>query len=294
MRGRHKLICSEVLVNSWRLKLASMKLHSNLRIILSALLLITVTSQFNGCSSSEEDPDAPKIISISPESGPPGTIVTITGQGFDEDGMDNYVEFNGVAGIVIPGGNSTFCTIPAPKSTTGPVTLKVKGVTLIGPIFTYTAPVVTKDYFFKFKADGKEIIYETGNPGFSGCGDCSCSTLPPLEDENASLDVCFGDVWDVTAEMINALKNKTLKFDESLPAPTFSFDLDGVWYTSDEVSQASTAKVTITDVIADGSYYEGYDAFKVKGTLTCKVADSDGNVINITDATFSVRFTEGL
>jgi hypothetical protein len=72
----------------------------------------------------------PAITGVSPASGVAGTIVTITGTSLLDGGGDGIVAFNGVpATILSQSSTSIQVKVPA-TATTGPVTVRVNGVTL--------------------------------------------------------------------------------------------------------------------------------------------------------------------
>ena len=72
----------------------------------------------------------PVITSVSPASGVAGTVVTITGTSLLDGGGDGIVAFNGIpATILSQSGTSIQVKVPA-GATTGPITVRVNGVTL--------------------------------------------------------------------------------------------------------------------------------------------------------------------
>jgi hypothetical protein len=254
-------------------------------------LSITITLQFSSCSSDNE-PDGPAIVGIAPDSGAAGTIVAITGRGFNTDVSKNNVKFNGVV-ATIQTATETQLTVVAPSGgTTGTIAVSIGTKELNGPVFTYTEPQPTQAYYIRFKANNEVKLYQTVNPGFSACGDCSCGYLPPLDDlNNAGIEICQPST--VTAAMIQALKDKTLSFNSGSPVPNFGMEIDNVSYHTDFVTQVAGSKMTITNVVADGLFAGIKKAYKVTGTFSCRIARSDGSsVLNITEGTFVVRFTE--
>jgi len=75
----------------------------------------------------------PVFAGIQPTQGIAGTLVTISGTGFD---LVTSVLFNGVA-TPITQRSSTQLQVAAPSSTTGNVTLAYNGGNITGPVFTY-------------------------------------------------------------------------------------------------------------------------------------------------------------
>lgn len=105
------------------------------RIIVCLMLLLLA-----GCGSDEDpDPDddnPPTISSITPDSGPVGTSVTITGTNFSATASNNSVTVNGVSANVNSSTTTSITfTVPA-TATTGNVVVTVDGQSATGPVFT--------------------------------------------------------------------------------------------------------------------------------------------------------------
>jgi sugar lactone lactonase YvrE len=102
-------------------------------IFLTTLLVASIIS----CKKSKDSP-SPVISSITPDNGVWSTIVTINGNNFSTNLSDNTVQFNGKDAQVISA-TGTVITAEVPKGAgTGPVSLKVGGKTVTGPVFNYT------------------------------------------------------------------------------------------------------------------------------------------------------------
>lgn len=95
-----------------------------------------------GCNDDDEPavPVTPTITAISPESGPVGTQVIITGTNFSTTASENTVTFNDVAANVTSATALRIETIVPANATTGPVKVTVNGNTVTGPEFTVTEP----------------------------------------------------------------------------------------------------------------------------------------------------------
>lgn len=256
-------------------------------------LLVLSLSALSSCDSDDEEtPGAGTTISgISPDTGPSGTQVTISGSGFGDAPGENIVKFNGTEAVVLSASANQIVAEVPDGAGTGKVTVAVGGNIAEGPVFTYTEPPTATAYFIYFKANGSAKLFEDGNPGYQVCGDCSCSYLPALDEtRNAGIDIC--QISDVTAALIENLKNKTVPFkDDGFPIAAFGFEENNISYHTDYVDQG-TNTVTISNVVADGTFNEK-KAYKVTGTFSCKVAKSDGtSVTTITDGQFTVRYTE--
>jgi hypothetical protein len=258
-------------------------------VCLTSLVILSFFVQFISCSSDKEDPTASIITGISPETGPAGTIVTITGNGFSTTSEENIVKFNGIEAVVFAA-STTELVVGAPANgTTGVVTVTIGSEVLTGPTFTYTQPA----YFIKFKMNGVTKIYGASEPGYSACGECSCNYLPPLNDSDyAGIDICQNS--SVTAAMIQNLNGKTIAFNETVnfPQAFFYLTIGNVNYGTDYVSQTAGLNLNITSVVADGALFTA-KAYRVAGTFSCKVAKPDGSQpTDITEGTFVVRYTE--
>jgi hypothetical protein len=248
-----------------------------------------------GSCSKEEDSVDPlfNIASITPETGPVGTSVAIAGVGFSGVASENVVKFNGVAAEVMTADESALVVLVPEAATTGKVTITAGDKSATGPVFTVTEPVVTQPYNIAFKANGVTKVFESSNPGYQSCGECACSFMPVLNDDrNANVSVCnAGNDW-VTAADIQGWNGDKLTFSTSVfPSASFGFTEGGVYYASENVADQTGSEVNITNVVADGDYV-GKKMFKVSGTFKCKVAKSGGAVVNVTDGTFVIRYSE--
>ena len=110
----------------------------------SIFFLIIVIVFHTGCTKQDVINEITKasIISITPTSGPAGTIVVIKGANFGADMLDNIVRFNNDSATVLASsGDSLVVTAPLTGSS-GPVTVTVEGFIATGPVFTYTTDSV--------------------------------------------------------------------------------------------------------------------------------------------------------
>jgi sugar lactone lactonase YvrE len=78
----------------------------------------------------------PIITSISPTHGISGGMDTLLGTGFNSQAIANNILFNGYVAEVVSASSSQLI-VRIPSSTSGPVSVYFKGVTSIGPLFTY-------------------------------------------------------------------------------------------------------------------------------------------------------------
>jgi hypothetical protein len=147
------------------------------------------------------------------------------------------------------------------------------------------------DYYIQFKAAGTLNTFQTDEPGYQSCGDCACSSIPPLSADYADVNVCNEENDWITAEDIEGWENTTLNFDDGLPLASFYYVKNGIEYYS-ELAEDQSGVVTITSVEPDGDL-GGLAAYKVTGTFSCKVRSDEGTSdIAITEGKFVVRFSE--
>lgn len=110
---------------------------------LSYIIAIGIISivAFTSCKENSSPPaELPVITSVSPVTGIANTQVTITGTGFNADGLKNIVTFNGVSAMIISS-SSTFLNVLAPAGgSTGDVVVTTPDGKSTGPIFTYLFP----------------------------------------------------------------------------------------------------------------------------------------------------------
>lgn len=107
---------------------------------------LTVTDDDGAADSTSRDLQVtvPKVNSISPNSGPAGTEVTISGSGFSADTANDVVQFtSGSAKVNAPVKSATqsSLTVDVPSdATTGPIYVTVYNYTVKGPQFTVEQP----------------------------------------------------------------------------------------------------------------------------------------------------------
>lgn len=112
-----------------------------------SLIMITALI-LSGCGDDDSAPAErnPEISSINPESGPPGTAVTITGSDFSPTASENQVTFAGTEAEVTGASESELNTTVPEDAESGPVEVTVDGNTASGPNFTIQtdAPGITE------------------------------------------------------------------------------------------------------------------------------------------------------
>lgn len=118
------------------------------RILFISLLLIVTGCEETPTDATTEpgtgsDPDNGEstelaIDSIDPEEGPPGTAVTITGDGFNPDPGENLVSIDGTEAEVDEASVTELVVIVSDDTESGAVEVEVEGETVTGPEFRVT------------------------------------------------------------------------------------------------------------------------------------------------------------
>ena len=114
--------------------------------IFSFTVIITMVALLGaGCKKSSDptptgnDPD-PQITGISPQSGPVGANVTISGTDLSSESSDLSVSFNGTESDIISATLTSIQTTVPEGATSGVVSVTVRGTTINGPSFTVEEP----------------------------------------------------------------------------------------------------------------------------------------------------------
>ena len=103
----------------------------------TALLLVLICVLYS-CGNNNSTPD-PTISEIQPESGPPGTMVTIIGSGFTDDLSAIEVTFNGLSGDISNASESEIQATVPEGAESGPIEVTVGNMNAAGPHFTVEA-----------------------------------------------------------------------------------------------------------------------------------------------------------
>lgn len=100
------------------------------------LLFILITVFIISCSNNSSSNPNPEITGVQPTSGPPGSAVTISGNGFAPQVSGNEVAFNGTVATVTNASDSELTTTVPNDATSGVVSVMVGQATAMGPNFT--------------------------------------------------------------------------------------------------------------------------------------------------------------
>jgi streptogramin lyase len=101
--------------------------------LLLILALLAGLVLYNACKKSDE---GHPTLSITPDSGPAGNLVTITGSGFNTDPTLDSVTFNGTPALIANATATRIQVLVPAGATTGPVVVYVNGQSITGPTYT--------------------------------------------------------------------------------------------------------------------------------------------------------------
>ena len=106
---------------------------------LKTFALLLICFSMLRCKNEDQIPKPqlpPTILSISPKTGQPGTLVKIRGNNFSKNKSENHVKFNDVTAELLSA-SDTLLEVLAPQSSSGVVEVSVKSENLVGPDFKY-------------------------------------------------------------------------------------------------------------------------------------------------------------
>jgi serine/threonine-protein kinase len=168
------------------------RLYPAIRILLLASLAFFLATGCVKTSIISPSSTAPVISAISVQSGPYGSLVTISGMAFSPDTSKESVRFNGTI-AAIQSATDTNLVVKVPQGAgTGPITVIANGDTTTGPIFTYQLTVTVSTL--------------AGNPATQGFADGTGSTATFIEPEGVAVDT-LGNVYvaDFIANVIRKI-----------------------------------------------------------------------------------------
>ena len=115
-----------------------------LTVISDAYFNVKTTSD-GGNGDDDNNQPPPSISGISPNSGPTGTQVTISGSNFSDTDSENSVTFNGSNATINSATTTKIIAVVPDGATTGPVKVTTNGQTAAGPDFTVKQPAPVID-----------------------------------------------------------------------------------------------------------------------------------------------------
>lgn len=116
------------------------------RPIISSVLYLAIFFVSVRCETDGEVPAPLAVVSISPSTGKKNTAVEILGTGFDTNGSNNSVTFNGKSATVISATNTKLTVQVPPGAGTGAVIVSTRGQTFTGPDFSYLLTFTVSDF----------------------------------------------------------------------------------------------------------------------------------------------------
>ena len=205
----------------------------------------------------------PTITALSPTSGPPGTVVTITGTNFGATQGTSSVFFNGWSAAVTSWSSIQIVTAVPDDASYGPVSVVAANVTGLGPNFQVSLVAQVTDSLGNASSYTSQPFGRRGalsDAQGSGCSTCtSRGTIHNLYDANSGLAV----------QTTDALGNLTMRgYDNSgnltsIATPNTGGDVPTKYYTYNSFNEV----LTVTDPL---------------GHKTTNTYDSNGNLLTVT------------
>jgi hypothetical protein len=124
----------------------------------------------------------PVVSALNPASGPPTTVVTLSGSNFDDSTANVSVAFSGVPATVVSAAQTQITAIVPFGAFSGPVTVTVFGQQATGPVFTVTAPKPSSN-----RAETQFQYVDTS----SGLGGTRVDFLASNDDDTTQLTLPF-------------------------------------------------------------------------------------------------------
>ena len=195
-------------------------------------------------------PASPAIDSISPVSGPIGTLVTLTGRNFDPAPGNNQVSFSGAAAATVLTASGTQMTLRVPPlSETGPITLTTSRGSTQSPTFTVVrdqdAQLIPSPATVTLLQGASTTVglslSSTGTNAFTGLASLSAAALP------AGVSAKF------TPATLSAYQNGTLTLSADAQATPGTYTLTlNAGLTEAGQTRTKRANVNVTVAAANG------------------------------------------
>jgi RHS repeat-associated protein len=226
----------------------------------------TVTATVNGYTSNGVAltvVDPLSITSISPTAGAVGSTVTITGDGFGATQSDSAITFNGTTATGIVSWSNTSISVSVPTgASTGPVTVEVAGITVVGPSYEISNSTTLSDSL------GNTTTYSTVMVGgkwyVASSTGSGCSTCTIRGNVTNTFD-SYGNVLSTTDPNGN----------------TTSYTWDS-YNNQTSVTQPSVSGGTPATSYSYNSFGEVLTATDPLGHTTTNTYDSHGNLTSVT------------
>ena len=202
------------------------------------------------------------VTSVSPNIGPAGTLVTISGTGFGATQTNGSVMFYGTAASVQSWSDTQITVLVPAGAVTGSVDVTVGGVIWYGPQFTMTTTVQLTD------SKGNQSSYTSAmigglwlslNGQGSGCSTCS---------QRGNITYTY-----------DGKGNPLSRTDENGNTTTYTYDSNGnVLTVTAPISATNSATTTYTY----NSFGEVLTATDPMGFVTTNTYDGNGNLLSVT------------
>jgi RHS repeat-associated protein len=203
----------------------------------------------------------PAVTAVSPTAGPIGSVVTITGSGFGSTQSNSVVDFNGVVASASGWTDTQILAVVPSGATTGPVTIKVAGLTAESS-FSINSTVQVTD------SAGHTSNYTSVMLGGSwyasdaqGSGCSSCSVRGTIHND-------YDGAGNMLATTDELGRTKTYTYDAASNATSQSIQLD--------------ASTTATTAYTYNSFGEVLTMTDPLGQVTTNTYDTQGNLLTVT------------
>jgi RHS repeat-associated protein len=226
----------------------------------------TATATVNGFTSNGVTfavVDPLSITSISPIAGAIGSTVAITGDGFGATQSDSVITFNGTTATGIVSWSNTSISVSVPSgASTGPVTVEVAGITVVGPSYEISVATTLTDSLGNTTNYSTVMVggkwYVASSTG-SGCSTCN------MRGNIANTFDNYGNVLSTTDPDGN----------------TTSYTYDS-YNNLASITQPSVSGGTPTTSYTHNSFGEVLTSTDPLGNVTTNTFDSHGNLTSVT------------
>lgn len=230
-----------------------------------------------------------RITEVTPEVGCRGGGLIIKGHGFSYKKTDNMVKLDG-SPLVVTLAYSDELWVQIPKNATaGQITVQVGSHIVKGPVYNTAEP----QYFIKFKANGKQKIFETCYPENDIAWSCAAGDIPSATEGSyakAEMYICLNEM--ITSPTIESWTNDKWVFGGNLPRARFEYydDDERDQYETNYADSQAGSELHITEVTIHPHEERSYMTYQVKGTFHCNINyyGSDEDDVVITDGEFSI------
>jgi RHS repeat-associated protein len=207
--------------------------------------------------------EAVSVTGVSPNVGPIGSTITITGAGFGPTQSNSTANLYGATATNIVSWSDTqiVALVPAGAST-GAVNVQVAGITAYGPWFTLNTTVQATDSLGNFSAYTSELIGGTWVPVNSEGSGCSSCTL------RGAINYTYDNHGNVSTRM-----------DELGHITSYTYDSNG---NVASVTVPITSSTSATTSYTYNSFGQVLTTTDPMGNVTTNTYDTHGNLLTVT------------